>query len=103
MEILILPILVFIFVIVVIVLFNRLSSYKKKVDKSWKALQIEIKNQTELSAEKEINSIDSEIRNARIEYNKIATRYNKIIQTFPTSIMANMAGYGTRELEELAG
>ena len=100
MEILILPILVFIFVIVVIVLFNRLANYKKKTDKAWNIFQIKYKNLQEFTGEQKSNIPFSDVENARKEYNKIATRYNKIIQTFPTSLMANMAGYQARKILE---
>lgn len=98
MEILILPILVFIFVLAVIILFNRLSNFKKKVDKSWNALQIQLKKQIELPTDQKSSHLDSSPESARNEYNKIAAQYNKIIQKFPTSIMAGMAGYSTREM-----
>ncbi|MEO6684180.1 MAG: LemA family protein [Ginsengibacter sp.] len=39
MEVLFLPLGIFILVIVVIVLFNRLTNYKKKVDNSWRDLR----------------------------------------------------------------
>ena len=99
MEILILPILVFLFVIIVIVLFNRRSIYKQKVDKSWNALQIQLKKQNNIPADQNKISPDPGLENARHEYNKIVSQYNKIIQKFPTSFMANMAGYEARELE----
>jgi hypothetical protein len=98
MEILILPILVFIFVIVVIVLFNRLANYKKKTDKAWNTFQIHYKKQQEFTVEQKRNVQFSDVENARKEYNKTAARYNRIIQTFPTSLMANMVGYQERQI-----
>ncbi len=100
MEIIILPILVFVFVVIVIVLYNCLSTYKKKVDKSWDALQIQVNKQNNLPLDHKNNSLDSSVEIAQNEYNKIVARYNKIIQTFPTSIMAAMAGYDVRERDE---
>lgn len=98
MEILILPILVFIFVVVVILLFYRLANYKKKTDKAWNIFQIQYNILQEFTAEQKNNVLISDVENARKQYNKIATHYNKIIQTFPTSLMANMAGYQPREI-----
>ena len=97
MEILLLPMLVFVFVVVVIVLYNRMSNVRKKVDKSWKAFQHQLTKQQELQ---DVNnhSINDELENLRLDYNKKATAYNRIIQKFPTSFMASMSGYKARKL-----
>ena len=97
MEVLFLPLLVFVFVIVVIILFNRLSTYKNKTDKSWQAYQAQLKKQSQPENIKNDSSI-AELKNRRLEYNKKAAAYNRIIQTFPTSFMAAMAGFKEREI-----
>ena len=103
MEILFLPLLVFVFVVVVIVLFNRLSTFKNKTDRSWQAYQAQLKKQQEFQ-DTTSSSINPELETARLNYNKKAAAYNRIIQTFPTSFMAAMAGYKEREIvEEVIG
>lgn len=97
MEILLLPMLVFVFVVVVIILYNRLSNFKKKVDKSWSSLQTQQKKQQDLQGVNN-HSSNAELESARLDYNKKATAFNKIIQKFPTSFMAEMAGYKTRKI-----
>lgn len=103
MEVLLLPLLVFVFVVVVIVLFNRLSTYKNKTDKSWRSYQAKLKKQQELK-DVDNHSPDTGLENSRLDYNKKAAVYNRIIQKFPTSFMAAMAGYKEREIiEEVVG
>ncbi len=100
MEILLLPMLVFVFVVTVIILYNRLSNYKNKADKSWQTYQAQLKKQQKFQDTTPL-SIDPELETARLNYNKYATGYNRIIQKFPTSFMAAMAGYKEREIIEL--
>lgn len=99
MEILLLPLLVFVFVITVIVLYNQMSNYKKKADKSWRVFRSQLKKQKEAQDIK-THSSDSELENARLDYNNKAAAYNRIIQKFPFSFMAEMTGDKTREIYE---
>lgn len=99
MEILLLPLLVFVSVITVIVLYNKLTNYKKRADKSWQVYRVQLKKKQELQ-DANNHSFDAELENSRLDYNKKATAYNRIIQKFPTSFMAEMAGYKTREIYE---
>ena len=94
MEILILPLLVLIFVILVIVLFSRLTTYKKKAEESWQTYEILQKKQLDSKD----HSVVANLENARLDYNKKATAYNRLIEKFPTSFMASMSGYLHRDL-----
>ncbi len=89
--------LVFVFVVVVIILYNRLSNFKKKVDKSWQSLQTQLKKEQNLQDAKSY-SLNAELETTRLDYNTKAAAYNKIIQKFPTSFMAEMAGYKERKI-----
>lgn len=99
MEVLLLPLLVFVFVIVVIVFYNRMSNVKKKADISWKAFQHQSNKKQELNGE-DHHSKNDDLENLRLDYIKKATAYNRIIQKFPTSFMASMSGYKARDLYE---
>ena len=54
-----------------------------------------------MSLMEELKSTENKIAFARQYYNDIVTTYNTKLQTFPSSIMANMGGFKPREMFEL--
>jgi len=54
-----------------------------------------------MSLMEELKSTENKIAFARQYYNDIVTSYNTKLQTFPSSIMANMGGFKPREMFEL--
>ena len=97
MEVIFLPVLVFVFVVVAIVLFYRLSSLKEKAAKSWQSYQTELKKRQQLPGLND-HLPDAEMEKKKKDYNRNAHSYNRLINKFPTSLMAAMAGYQEREI-----
>jgi LemA protein len=58
-------------------------------------------NQNMLSLQEELKSTENKISFARQYYNDITTTYDTKLQTFPSSVIANMGGFVPRELFEL--
>lgn len=58
-------------------------------------------NTNMLSLQEELKSTENKISFARQYYNDIVTAYNTKIETFPSSIFANMGGFKPKELFEL--
>lgn len=58
-------------------------------------------NQNMLSLQEELKSTENKISFARQYYNDIITRYNTALETFPSSIFANMGGFKPKELFEI--
>ena len=58
-------------------------------------------NQNFLELQSALQSIESDLGNARRYYNATVRDYNTAIQQFPGVIVANMAGFNAREFYEL--
>jgi LemA protein len=58
-------------------------------------------NQNMLSLQEELKSTENKISFARQYYNDIVTRYNTMLETFPSSIFANMGGFKPKDLFEI--
>lgn len=58
-------------------------------------------NENMLSLQEELKSTENKIAFARQYYNDIVTAYNTKIETFPSSIFANMGNFKPKELFEL--
>lgn len=58
-------------------------------------------NENMLSLQEELKSTENKIAFARQYYNDIITQYNTKIETFPSSIFANMGGFKPKELFEI--
>ena len=58
-------------------------------------------NQNMLSLQEELKSTENKISFARQYYNDIITRYNTALETFPSSVFANMGGFKPKELFEI--
>ena len=58
-------------------------------------------NQNMLSLQEELTSTENKIGFARQYYNDVVTAYNTRLETFPSSIFANMGGFKSKELFEL--
>lgn len=58
-------------------------------------------NQNMLSLQEELKSTENKIAFARQYFNDIVTRYNTALETFPSSIFANMAGMKPKDLFEI--
>lgn len=58
-------------------------------------------NQNMLSLQEELKSTENKISFARQYYNDVVTAYNTRIETFPSSIFANMGGFKPKDLFEL--
>jgi LemA protein len=58
-------------------------------------------NQNMLSLQEELKSTENKIAFARQYYNDVVTNYNTRLETFPSSIFANMGGFKPKELFEI--
>ncbi len=58
-------------------------------------------NQNMLSLQEELTSTENKVGFARQYYNDVVTAYNTRLETFPSSIFANMGGFKAKELFEL--
>lgn len=58
-------------------------------------------NQNMLSLQEELKSTENKVAFARQYYNDVVTAYNTSLETFPTSIFANMGGFTPKELFEI--
>lgn len=58
-------------------------------------------NTNMLSLQEELKSTENKISFARQYYNDIVTRYNTSLETFPSSIFANMGGFKPKDLFEI--
>ena len=58
-------------------------------------------NTNMLSLQEELKSTENKVAFARQYYNDIVTSYNTRIETFPSSIFANMGGFKPKELFEI--
>jgi LemA protein len=58
-------------------------------------------NQNMMSLQEELASTENKIGFARQYYNDVVTAYNTRLETFPSSIFANMGGFKSKELFEL--
>lgn len=58
-------------------------------------------NQNMLSLQEELKSTENKIAFARQYYNDVVTSYNTKLETFPSSIFANMGGFKSKELFEI--
>ena len=58
-------------------------------------------NENMLSLQEELKSTENRISFARQYYNDMVTRYNTSLETFPSSIFANMGGMKPKELFEI--
>lgn len=58
-------------------------------------------NQNMLSLQEELKSTENKLSFARQYYNDIVTNYNTRLETFPSSIIANMGNFKPRDLFEL--
>lgn len=47
-----------------------------------------------------INKFEDNVRNSRMIYNDVVTRYNRMLQIFPSSIIAGMFNFSSREYFE---
>jgi LemA protein len=58
-------------------------------------------NENMLSLQEELKSTENKISFARQYFNDIVTRYNTALETFPSSIFANMGGMKPKDLFEI--
>ncbi|HEY0868058.1 MAG TPA: LemA family protein [Fimbriimonas sp.] len=58
-------------------------------------------NENMLSLQEELKSTENKIAFARQYYNDIVTNYNTKLETFPSSIFANMGGFKSKDLFEI--
>lgn len=54
-----------------------------------------------MDLQKQLQSVEQDIANARKYYNGVVKQYNNKCQTFPSSIIANMFGFKTRSMFEV--
>ena len=58
-------------------------------------------NENMLSLQEELKSTENKIAFARQYYNDVVTRYNTMLETFPSAIFASAGGFKGRELFEI--
>lgn len=58
-------------------------------------------NENMLSLQEELKSTENKIAFARQYYNDVVTSYNTRLETFPSSIFANMGGFTAKDLFEI--
>lgn len=70
-------------------------------------LRVAVENYPQLRAsenfgqlQRSLNEVEAQIAAARRSYNSAVTDYNNAVQTFPSSLVANMAGFRTEEVYE---
>ena len=58
-------------------------------------------NENMLSLQEELKSTENKIAFARQYYNDVVTRYNTMLETFPSALFASAGGFKPRELFEI--
>lgn len=55
-----------------------------------------------IELQKELQNIETEIANSRKYYNAIVVKFNNLVQSFPSNLLAGMFGFSTQPLYEIA-